>query len=321
MLLLINSENFFNVFSGSCSLRSVNTASYGPSDLSFKQEVPCPVTPDLNRYSLIFSSLVLTSTNTLEHARIEKNLSKALYIFTEHTFSRYSIISSRYARTSSEFVPLRRSLRVCFNASSYEAIRDASSTGTSIFSYSSAHPVRFDIILSKASGRTLIPLCQAWHKGIKVLPEALDKMMSNLTGCAEEYENMDVPVDDASLIASYEDALKHTLRERLSGTNSDDVLAYRLEMIEYLEKVCSVKMYRAFERFFSILACSSVFVEVKTKLENIREYLLRSGVTGQGTSCLKDRSEGPYEAVFTDLKEHDPEKTLKKFSELISNNI
>lgn len=161
----------------------------------------------------------------------------------------------------------------------------------------------------------------AWHKGIKVLPEALEKMMSNLTGCAEEYENMDVPVDDASLIASYEDALKHTLRERLSGTNSDDILAYRLEMIEYLEKVCSVKMYRAFERFFSILACSSVFVEVKTKLENIREYLLRSGVTGQGTSCLKDRSEGPYEAVFTDLKEYDPEKTLKKFSELISNNI
>ena len=161
----------------------------------------------------------------------------------------------------------------------------------------------------------------AWHKGIKVLPEALEKMTSNLTRCAEEYENMDVPVDDAALIASYEEALKHTLRERLSGTNSDDVLTYRLEMIEYLEKVCSVRMYRAFERFFSILACSSVFVDVKTKLENIREYLLKSGVTGHGTSCLKDRSEGPYEAVFTDLKEHDPEKTLRKFSELISNNM
>lgn len=30
----------------------------------------------------------------------------------------------------------------------------------------------------------------AWNKGIKVLPEALDRMVANLSRCAGEYENM-----------------------------------------------------------------------------------------------------------------------------------
>lgn len=161
----------------------------------------------------------------------------------------------------------------------------------------------------------------AWHNGIRVLPEALERMTSNLARCAEEYDKMDDPVDDAGLLASYADALKNTLGERLGNANSDDILAYRLELVEYLEKTCSVRMYRFFERFFSILSCSSVFIDVRTKLENIREYLLKSGVTESENSILMDGLEGTYDTVFTDLVECDPEKTLERYSEIISKNL
>ncbi len=99
-----------------------------------------------------------------------------------------------------------------------------------------------------------------------ILPEALEIMMSKLSACAGEYERMgDDSVDDTALVAAYEAARKNTLVERISDTNSKDILIYRQEMIEYLEKACAVRMYKFFERFYSILSCSSIFIELKHK--------------------------------------------------------
>lgn len=102
----------------------------------------------------------------------------------------------------------------------------------------------------------------------KVLSEALEIMMSNLAACAGEYERMsNDSVDEAALLAAYEAACRNTLAERITDTNSDDILIYRQELIEYLEKACAARMYRVFERFFSILSCSSVFIDLKHKFE------------------------------------------------------
>lgn len=102
----------------------------------------------------------------------------------------------------------------------------------------------------------------------KILPEALEIMMSNLAVCAGEYERMkNDPVDDTALVAAYEAARKNTIVERISDANSNDILVYRQELIEYLEKACAVRMYKVFERFFSILSCSSVFIDLKNKFE------------------------------------------------------
>lgn len=102
----------------------------------------------------------------------------------------------------------------------------------------------------------------------KVLSEALEIMMSNLAACAGEYERMkNDSVDDTPLVTAYEAACKNTLAERMINTNSDDILIYRQELIEYLEKACAVRMYKVFERFFSILSCSSVFIDLKHKFE------------------------------------------------------
>lgn len=103
---------------------------------------------------------------------------------------------------------------------------------------------------------------------IDVLPEALEIMISNLAVCAGEYERMsNDSVDEAALLAAYEAACRNTLAERITDTNSDDILIYRQELIEYLEKACAVRMYKVFERFFSILSCSSVFIDLKHKFE------------------------------------------------------
>ena len=103
---------------------------------------------------------------------------------------------------------------------------------------------------------------------IDVLPEALEIMIANLAVCAGEYERMsNDSVDDTALLAAYEAACRNTLAERITATNSDDILIYRQELIEYLEKACAVRMYRVFERFFSILSCSSVISDLKYRFE------------------------------------------------------
>lgn len=108
----------------------------------------------------------------------------------------------------------------------------------------------------------------ASENGVDVLPEALEIMMSNLAVCAGEYERMkDDFVDDAALVASYEAACKKTFAERISGANSKDILIYRQEMIEYLERACALRMYKFFERFYSVLSSSSVFIDLKHKFE------------------------------------------------------
>jgi hypothetical protein len=161
----------------------------------------------------------------------------------------------------------------------------------------------------------------AWNKGIKVLPEALDRMVANLSRCAGEYDNMVVSIDDSSLLESYESALKNTLTERIGGTNSNDVLSYRQELIEYLEKECSVRMYRLFVRFFSILASSSVFIDLKSKLEDLTEYLSGLGLDGEAVLAEDtDENSEVLGVVFTNLQEKDPEKTLNDYVALLNDN-
>lgn len=161
----------------------------------------------------------------------------------------------------------------------------------------------------------------AWNEGIKVLPEALDRMVANLSRCAGEYENMVVSVDDSSLLESYESALENTLAERIGGNNSDEILQYRQELIEYLEKECSVRMYRLFVRFFSILASSSVFIDLKSKLEDLTEYLSGLGLDGEAVLAEDaDEISRVLGVVFTNLQESDPEKTLNDYVALLNDN-
>ena len=160
----------------------------------------------------------------------------------------------------------------------------------------------------------------AWLNGVNVLPEALEMMASNLSRCAGEYDRMTGQVEDKALMASYQRAMNNSLLERVTGTNSDDVLLYRQDMIEYLEKVCDVRMCRYFERFFSILASSSVFVDLKRKLEGIMTYLLESGIDEEVPSDALNDCKGAPGVVFTDLREKDPVKALKEYARILTDN-
>lgn len=161
----------------------------------------------------------------------------------------------------------------------------------------------------------------AWNNGVRVLPEALDQMMTNLSRCAEEYERLDDPVDDKGIMTSFEEARKNTFIERVRAANSDDILVYRLEMIEYLEKMCSMRMYGFFERFFAILASSSVFIDLRNKLEDLRKYLMDMGLSGEEASDMSDVYEDAPGVVFTDIKEQDPAGTLGEYIRLLSENL
>ena len=155
----------------------------------------------------------------------------------------------------------------------------------------------------------------AWNDGVMVLPDALSQMMSNLAECAHEYERLQEEADDTRLQDSYASAAKNALAERLSKGNADDILVYRQDMIEYLEKVCANMMYSLIERFFAILSCSSVFMAVRTKLADISSYL-KSNMDITVSEPVPEDMKGVRGVIFTDLSESDPKVTLDEYTKL-----
>lgn len=160
----------------------------------------------------------------------------------------------------------------------------------------------------------------AWNCGLIALPGAIQEMAANLSANSDEYDRMIGSTDESSLSASYEAAMKTTLAERISGTNSDDILIYRQELIEYLEKTCSVRMYEVFRRFFSILSCSNVFTDIKYKIMVIIDYLIEMGVCADDSEGVLAENDVVPGVVFTDFNEKSPEKALLKYFELSNNN-
>lgn len=118
----------------------------------------------------------------------------------------------------------------------------------------------------------------AWNHGLTVLPEAIDGALANISACSVQYHNMCEPVDSSALIQAHGEAYELTFIERISGKNADDILMYRQDLIEYLEKKCAVRMYEFFERFFSILSCSSVIMDIQMRLADMVAYLKDQGV-------------------------------------------
>ena len=154
-----------------------------------------------------------------------------------------------------------------------------------------------------------------WKCGLRNLPEAMETMMSDIADCAGQYARMQSFVDPSVLNKAYEEAEKVTLIEKVFDNNADDVLAYRQELIEYLEKMCANKMYAFFESFFSILSCSSVLIDVKNRIADVRELLVETQASVQEIPVL-DVMEHYMEGqipVFTDLSFSRPEDTLDAF--------
>lgn len=113
----------------------------------------------------------------------------------------------------------------------------------------------------------------AWNYGLVNLPESIDCALANMSLCAEQYRNMQDVADVETVSKSLKNAEKRTFAERLANLNKDDILIYRMDLIEYLEQTCGNKMYAFFERFFSILSCSSVIMDVQSRISSVLSYL------------------------------------------------
>lgn len=153
----------------------------------------------------------------------------------------------------------------------------------------------------------------AWTHGLSGLPEAIGMALANVASCSGQYRNMCSPVDDSLLLKSYEEAARRTLLERISGSNHEDILVYRQDLIEYLENKCACMMYAFFERFFSILSCSSVIMDVQGRISGIVEFLRNQGVEqieATGTELPQDFFEDDFR-IFTSPVASDPETVLK----------
>lgn len=164
--------------------------------------------------------------------------------------------------------------------------------------------------------------CRVWNRGLKDLPEVIDAVMAGLADCAGQYARMQSSADPSALDGSLEKAAKVTFMEKLLDSNVDDVMIYRQNMIEYLEKMCSNRMYEFFERFFSILSCSSLLTDVRNRLSDVRDCLANGCACGQDILLqdVVERYEEVRKPVFTDMLLTGPEEVLAVFVGLLQKN-
>ena len=159
----------------------------------------------------------------------------------------------------------------------------------------------------------------AWRNGIIILPEAIQQMIRNLVKTADQYTRMQEDADDTSLKKSFKGASTCTLVESITGTNDNDVLVYRQDMIEYLEKRLANLMYSFFERFFNVLSCSSVFTDMETRFESIIEYAKGQQIDSESIADLiipDDCLNGDHQ-VFTTAEERTPEEIIVSIASIV----
>lgn len=158
----------------------------------------------------------------------------------------------------------------------------------------------------------------AWNYGVMLLPEAMSIMMDNISRCASEYERMTGEADKSSLISSFVNASDNTLVERITGSNADDILIYRHDLIEYLEDACTSCLNRFLLRFFTILSCSSVLQSIHYKLDNVRAHLIGLGLSEEHSAPVPEDAKGVKGVLFTSLEDNNPTKILEDYLILLN---
>ena len=160
----------------------------------------------------------------------------------------------------------------------------------------------------------------AWKNGISILPEAIQQMTSNLAKTADQYSRMQENADDSSLKRSFEEASTCTLIESIVKTNDNDVLIYRQDMIEYLEKRLANLRYSFFERFFNVLSCSSVFTDMEMRFASILEYAKGQQIDSESIAGLiipEDYLNGAHQ-IFTTSEKRTPEEIISSVAAVIA---
>ena len=178
-------------------------------------------------------------------------------------------------------------------------------------------------LVDKAEAAVLIRMEQhIWTNGFTALADAVAVMQQNLLRTSEQYARMQETPEKTALEASYEDATRISLAEKLVKSNVDDILIYRQDMIEYLEKVCDNIMYAFWERFFGILSTSSVFMDAQARIESFANHIASLGIqpTDNLSYQLPDSLRNINELIFMDMST-DPQSALTCAFGMVSESL
>ena len=161
-----------------------------------------------------------------------------------------------------------------------------------------------------------------WANGFTALPDAVAVMQQNLLRTSEQYARMQETSEKTDLETSYEDAIRISLAEKLVKSNVDDILIYRQDMIEYLEKVCNNIMYAFWERFFGILSSSSVFMDAQARIESFANHIASLGIqpTDNLSYQLPESLRNINELIFMDMST-DPQSALACAFGMVSESL
>lgn len=144
---------------------------------------------------------------------------------------------------------------------------------------------------------------QIWKHGFNSLAGAIDVMLKNLHDTSEQYVRLQEQPDRTAVDKSYADAVKCSLTEKVVKNNVDDILIYRQDMIEYLEKVCDNMMYSLWEKFFGILSCSSLFADAQSRINVFTARLASIGIqsTDDVAYQLPESLENTTDLIYMDM--------------------
>lgn len=159
-------------------------------------------------------------------------------------------------------------------------------------------------IIASAESSVLVRLEQhVWRYGFLPLSNAISLMLNNLQDTSEQYARLQVQADRKAAEKSYAEARRCTVTEKMARTNTDDILVYRQDMIEYLEQVCDNMRYAFWERFFNILSCSSIFVDAQERINEFIEQLVSmdDGSRAEDEYSLPDACRNVKDLIFMDM--------------------
>ena len=121
---------------------------------------------------------------------------------------------------------------------------------------------------------------QAWSNGVSNMPNAIKLFVERLDNASSSYNSLVAStITENDLLEKFTQAKEITLMEHVTGSNMEDVIAYRSMLLQYVKESCVNMLYAKIEEVYSALASNVTFERMQSNFLAISEYALQLQAT------------------------------------------
>ena len=121
---------------------------------------------------------------------------------------------------------------------------------------------------------------QAWGNGVSNMSDAIKLFVERLDNASTSYNSLIAStITEKDLLEKFTKAKDITLIEHVTGSNIEDVIAYRSMLLQYVKESCVNMLYAKIEEVYSALASNVTFERMQSNFSAISEYALQLQAT------------------------------------------